>query len=171
MNPSDSPAQPATLSLRNGQLKVAANNSELTQILRDLAYLSGMTINGLHNGPRVFGTYGPGNSREILANLLVGSGYNFIMVGAGTDGVTPRELFLTPRNYSSALVSSGPRAVPERDDSDRPAAEVNTNTPDELGPGAIPPAPSINDQDDNARTQQNLQRLQHQQEQRQKAPQ
>ena len=139
INPSDSPARPATLSLSNGQLAVEANNSDLTQILRDLAHMSGMTINGLYDGPRVFGAYRPGNSREVLADLLVGFGYNFIMVGAGTDGATPHDLLLTSRNNPSQFVLVNPRPAPsaDRNGSDQPEVEMNTNSPDALGPGAI----------------------------------
>jgi hypothetical protein len=35
--------------------------------------MSGMIINGIREGPHVFGSYDPGKSRDILADLLVGS--------------------------------------------------------------------------------------------------
>ncbi|HEY5029680.1 MAG TPA: hypothetical protein VIK39_14815, partial [Candidatus Angelobacter sp.] len=99
--PTDAAAHPAAVKLRNGKLTIEANNSDLGQILQNLASISGMTINGLNKGPRVFGVYGPGNSREVLRDLLVGSGYNFIMVGDGAQGA-PRELLLTPQNKNAS---------------------------------------------------------------------
>jgi hypothetical protein len=162
--------QLATVSLGEGRLTVNANNSDLSQILQEIAGISGMTINGLNGGPRVFGVYGPGNSREVLSTLLIDSGYNFIMVGGASDG-TPRELLLTARNITTSgpksLNPSSVRPVADREDSRKSEPEVDSSDRNAMGPGAIPPVPSLNDQDDAARTQVNLLRLQHQQEQQQ----
>ena len=171
--PTDAAARPAAIKLRDGKLTIEANNSDLGQILQNLASVSGMTINGLNKGPRVFGVYGPGNSREVLSDLLVGSGYNFIMVGDGALGA-PRELLLTPQNNNASAtvpVDETPVADEEADETDQPQVEV-TPTPEEPpGPGAIVPAPSPNSQeDDNVRVQQTLQRLQRMQEQEQPKP-
>ena len=171
--PADATTQPATVSLRNGKLTVEANNSDLTQILQDLAGACAMTIIGLNGGPRVFGVYGPGNSREVLAALLVGAGYNFIMVGGASDG-TPRELLLISQNNNApAFTPLNPRPVlsADRDEFEQPDLERNPSAWNAAGPGAISPAPSQDDQDNNTRVQQTLQRLQHIQEQQQNAPQ
>jgi hypothetical protein len=168
--------RPATVSLNNGRLTVDANNSDLTQILQDLADISGMTINGLKKGPRIFGVYGPGNSRDILTDLLAGSGYNYIMVG-GAMNSTPRELLLISRKSNApGITPASQRQGPamERDEDEQPELEMAPPvlnvlpTPDSFGPGAISPVPSPNDMDDNTRVQQNLQRLQQMQEQQQK---
>jgi len=174
-SPPQSPSQTtatrsATVSFSNGKLTVEANNSDLTQILQDLADISGMTIKGLTRGPRIFGVFGPGNSRDILTDLLAGSGYNYIMVGGATDG-TPRELLLISRKSDTPLLMPAiQRPVPatELDESEQPNLGVAPAEPNALGPGAVSPAPSQNDQDDNTRMQQNLQRLQQMQEQQQK---
>jgi hypothetical protein len=161
------------VTLRNGKLTVEANNSDLSQILQYLADISGMTVIGLKKGPRIFGDYGPGNLRDVLTDLLIGSGYNFIMVGGATDG-TPRELLLTTQNNNAqAFTPLNPRPVPsaDRDEFEQPGLEKNPAASDALGPGAISPVPSQNDQDDNTRVQRALQRLQHMQEQQQNAPQ
>ena len=198
--PKDAAAKPASVDLTNGKLTIQANNSDLGQILRDLARISGMTIDGLTKGPRVFGVYGPGNSGEVLADLLVGSGYNFIMVGDVATGA-PRELLLTPQSSRSPALTSGQpgSAAPDGDEeSNQPDDEMNPaaqepaapdpsitdpsapgpsatdpSVAEPLGPGAIPPAPSRDSEpDDNKRVQQNLQRLQQMQEQQQQtAPQ
>lgn len=174
--------RPATVNLSNGKLTVDADNSDLSQILQDLATLSGMTITGLTKGPRVFGIYGPGNSREILTDLLFASGYNFIMVGGATDG-PPRELVLTSRNNKAqALVHHDPLLAPsgESDEAEQPEvttespgpAAVDPSLPTELGPGALVPIPSQDSEDDNTRVQRTVERLQHMQDQQQKtAPQ
>lgn len=172
-SPSDQATQPAAVTLRNGKLTVEANNSDLTQILRDLANISGMTINGLGKGPRIFGVYGPGNSRDVLTALLLGSGYNFIMVGGAVDG-TPRELLLTAANDAPAIAPITPTNIPSSDRTERvqQQLEINPSVPHALGPGAVAPVPSLDEQDDNTRAQSTLQRLQHMQDQqKQNAPQ
>ncbi len=161
---------PANVSLTDGNLTVNANNSDLSQILQEFASKSGMTINGLNRGPRIFGIYGPGNSREVLTDLLIDSGYNFIMVGGAKDG-TPRELLLTARNSIAAdpkaLIPSSVQPHADNEESTQSELNVDLPEPESFGPGAIAPAPSLNDQDDDARTQANLLRLQHQQEMQQ----
>jgi hypothetical protein len=98
------PAQPAKISLGAGKLTVEANNSALAEILHQISEDGGMKIEGLGVGDkanqRVFGTYGPGAPRDVLSELLDGSGYNVLMLGANTSGV-PRELTLTLKNGGS----------------------------------------------------------------------
>jgi hypothetical protein len=158
--------QPAKVSLRNGMLTVEASNSDLTQILKNLADMSGMIVEGLGKGPAVFGVYGPGNPREVLTELLVGSGYNFIMIGSCSSGA-PRKLVLTPFNSdASNLAQSSPPPVSSgHDDAEQP--QQDAPYPEQLGPGAVYPVPPPRPQDENIRTQQNLQRLQHIQERQQ----
>ncbi len=167
--PAGVPEHLATVILTKGTLTVEANNSDLTQILRDLASESGMTISGIGSGPRIFGEYGPGNFRDVLAALLVGSGYNFIMVG-GLPYTTPRELLLTPKNTSPAAIIPLNLRLPPPADKDEDA-NGNPTVPIVSGPGAVTPAPSPNDLEYNARIEQTLQRLKHLQEQQQSAPQ
>jgi hypothetical protein len=116
-----------------------------------------MTIQGLTKGPRVFGIYGPGNSREVLTDILTGSGYNFVLVGGASDGA-PRELLLTPVTPASADVASR-EAV--RNGSVRSELDSSAS---ERGQGAVFPVPPQAPQDEGTRIQQNLQRLQHMQE-------
>lgn len=170
--PSDQATQPATVTIRDGKLTVEANNSDLTQILQYLANISGMTVHGLGKGPRIYGVYGPGALREVIATLLVGSGYNFIMVGGAG---TLRELQLSAeKNDAPATALATPAQVPSPARNERVQQEFDT-TPSvqaALGPGAVVPSPSLDQQDDDTRTQNNLQRLQHiQNQQMQNTPQ
>ncbi len=173
--PTDAAPSPAVVNLKDGKLTIQANNSDLRQILQNLATQSGMKINGLNQGPRVFGIYGPGDSRDVLKDLLVGSGYNFIMVGDGAQGA-PRELLLTPQAKNA--LTSGPVNPPpptpddaDEPEPDQPQVDLNPPEPEPPGPGAIVPAPSPNSQEDETiRMQQTLQKIQHMQEQQQPKP-
>lgn len=126
--PSDIAAKPATLSLKDGKLTVQADNSDLSQILREVASVSGMTVNGITKSARIFGVYGPGNPRDVLTALLDGSGYNFVMIGATNDGA-PRELLLTSKSSPGPSLTPGSPSVPG-------SAEPNATQPNATQSGA-----------------------------------
>jgi hypothetical protein len=108
----DKPARPARITLNDGLLTIQADNSSLSAILQHLTSAGGMTVDGFRQDQRVFGSYGPGNPRDVLSSLLQDAGYNFLIVGT-TDQGTPKEIVLTAR--SGAGATSGP-APPESDD-------------------------------------------------------
>jgi len=145
---------PATVTLANGKLTVTAQNSDLTAILEQIARTSGMNIEGLGKSTRVFGVYGPGNPRDVLTDLLAGSGYNFVMLGGG-NGSAPAKLVLTEK--TAAPLPSANASSSRADDADNDADDEEP-----LGPGAIPhPSPQLMDSTDpETRAQQNLERLQ-----------
>jgi hypothetical protein len=152
---SESVAKPATVTLKNETLTVEASNSDLNQILKNVADLSGMIIDGSVKSARVYGVYGPGNPSEVLSSLLVGSGYNFIMVGLSADGA-PRKLLLTVQNGDS---TTSPTPTPTQTGPDHRESEDAGLAEDHLGPGAVehnPPSPSQNPEE---RMQKNLRRL------------
>jgi hypothetical protein len=138
-------AQPASVTLSDGKLTIKAYNSDLDQILREVSRLSGMVIEGSVVDDRVYGSYGPRSPREILTELLAGTGYNVMMFGAARDGV-PARLMLTTRT-GGPTPASVVRAQAHHEDS-------------EPGPGAIAHAPPPPTDDPQLRVQQNLQRLQ-----------
>ena len=152
------PSEPAKIRLQDGMLTVEANNSNLNQILRNLVDISGMVIKGLDKGPSMFGVYGPASPQEVLSELLVASGYNFIMVGRDSNGL-PRELLLAAeKDSNSGAMKSGENiegSTTTHDESQK--AEESASEP--LGPGAIYPVPTQSSEDENVRSQQNLRRL------------
>jgi hypothetical protein len=116
------PAQPATIQFTGSTLAIHADNSSLSEILRRFSAQSGMNLQGLGSDERVFGNFGPGNPRDVLAELLNGTPYNVLMVGDLTNGA-PRQLILTPARQtasaSPALAAPSQAEVTETgDDSD-----------------------------------------------------
>ena len=93
-------------------LTIDAANSSLEQILKDVSTATGAKVEGLSSDQRVFGAFGPGPAREVLSQVLQGSGYNVIMVGG--QGA-PRQILLSERQ-------SGPA---------QPAVRNNTSSSDE----------------------------------------
>lgn len=92
------PAQPAKVTLTAAQLSIHADNSSLSAILHDISNISGMKIDGLGGDERVFGTFGPGAPRDVIADLLNGTSYNVVLLGDLSNGA-PRELILTPASH------------------------------------------------------------------------
>lgn len=103
------PAQDAQIVFVNGLLSIHADNSSLAAILHQVASNSGMKIEGLGSDERVFGNFGPGAPRDVLADLLVGTAYNQVLLGDLSNGA-PRELILTPVRGAAALPSPAPQA-------------------------------------------------------------
>ena len=143
-------ADPATVTLADGRLTVEANNSDLTQIIREVSRETGMVLEGDVKEARVYGKYGPADASSILSELLQGMGYNVMIVGGAGEGA-PKHLTLSKR-----VGGPSPPAAPvisSMTDATERQAEP------QLGPGAIPhPAPPPSD-DPQVRMQQNLDRL------------
>jgi hypothetical protein len=156
-SPPEAAPEPATVTLSNGKLTITAKNSDLTAILQQVAHSSGMSIDGLGKSTRVFGVYGPGSPRDVLADLLDGSDYNFAMLGGG-GGSAPAKLVLSEKT-AGPLTSARPGAASDDDSSD---ADSDAADDEPLGPGAIPhPSPQLTDTTDpQARSERNLDRLQ-----------
>jgi hypothetical protein len=126
------PAKHAEVTLAAHTLAVKADNSALSQILRDIASSTGMQFDGLSKDERIFGNYGPGEPREVLLALLEGSGYNVVMVGA-TPGGAPRQLSLSQR-----VASTTPASTPNRSNS---AEEDDDDQEVQQAPQPEPPQP------------------------------
>ena len=82
-------------------LFIQASNSSLDQILSDVALKTGAKIQGMGADERIFGSYGPGPVRDVLNQLLDGSGYNILMVG-DQDGGAPLRIVLSGRPTGAA---------------------------------------------------------------------
>jgi hypothetical protein len=172
----DKPPQPAKVTLQAGDLAVQADNSSLTQILHDLSSSTGMSVDGLSQDQRVFGSYGPASPRDVLSALLQDSGYNVMMVGATADGA-PRQLLLTPRNEPALSSQPSRPSQSQADDvEDEPIAPADPNTPP---PDAVPsPHPPNTNQPSTPgavhtpqEMLQELQQMRQQQQQQQQQPQ
>lgn len=80
-------------------LHIDATNSSLQQILNDVSTVTGTKIEGMGSDQRVYGEYGPGQARDVISQLLQGSGYNVLLAGDLGSG-TPRQILLSPRRAS-----------------------------------------------------------------------
>ena len=96
--PEQLPAIPPKLTYQNGLLTIVAQNCTLGDILRDVHSKTGAAIDV--PGPateRVVGQFGPGSPRDVLATLLNGSHFNYVMVGTPTSPDSVAQVILTPK--------------------------------------------------------------------------
>jgi hypothetical protein len=94
--PANDKAVAATVVWDSHGLSIVATNSSLIQILKDISAATGAKVEGLGVDERIFGTYGPGQARDVISQLLDGSGYNVLMIGDQGEG-TPRQIVLSNR--------------------------------------------------------------------------
>jgi hypothetical protein len=154
----DQPA-PASVVWNGRGLSIDASNSSLQQILKDVSAATGAKVEGLSTDQRVFGAYGPGRARDVLSQLLQGSGYNVIMIG-DQGGGTPRQVLLSVREAANtqSIAKNTPTNNNDDDDADDPAPPPE---PVPIRPGFPPRSPQQIMQE----MQQRQQQMQQQQQQ------
>jgi hypothetical protein len=169
------PAQEARIVFTDNSLAIHAENSSLTAILHQFSTTSGMRITGLGNDERVFGTFGPGAPRDVLADLLNGTAYNLVLLGDLSNGA-PRELILSPATHggeapavaAAASQAAAEESAPEPEDVPQPppppdvSPAPTTNTPGTPGTPGVRTPQQLFEQ---------LQQMRQQQQQQQQVPQ
>lgn len=86
-----------------GDLRISAQHCKLLDVLREVGKRTGAFVEaapGLGEDA-VFADFGPGPAREVLASLLYGSSFNYIIVGSPSN----------PKEITQILLTSSQRAV------------------------------------------------------------
>ncbi len=171
----DTPGRPSVTWDSQG-LKIAATNSSLRQIMDDVSSATGAKVEGLAADQRVFGDYGPGQARDVLSQLLVGSGYNVLMIGDQGEG-TPRQIVLSLRNAGKAPATANRSAqdsqddeAPEQPEPEEPPQMLNRPPILPQGPPGAPRTPQQVLQELQQRQQQMQDQQQQQPQQQQQQP-
>jgi len=83
----------------HGQLTIVAQNATLGEILKQVKKLTGASIDLPANGApeRVVTQIGPGAPRDVLATLLDGSNFNYVLLGTSSDPASISSVLLTPK--------------------------------------------------------------------------
>jgi hypothetical protein len=83
---------------QNGQLSIQAQNSTLSSILSAVHARTGARVEMPADtaNDRAAVQLGPGNPRDVLASLLQGSRFDYIVIGSPTDPDALSEVILTP---------------------------------------------------------------------------
>jgi hypothetical protein len=174
----ETPVKPSVTWDSHG-LRIEANNASLHDILNEVSTDTGAKVEGMSSDERVFGEYGPGAARDVLAQLLHGSNYNVLMIGDQGEG-TPRQIVLSARRAGTAANANRPNQDQSDDDfvPDEPQADdqpvqppvMTGRPPMQMVPPGPPGAPRT-PQQVLQELQQRQQQLQEQQQQQQQQPQ
>lgn len=102
--PQELPPVPPTVTFHGGQLSIVAANSTLLDILTAVRKATGAAVDAPPGaaGERVATRLGPGRPREVLAALLDGSRFDYILLGSAQDPAGVRRLILSPRSSGGA---------------------------------------------------------------------
>jgi hypothetical protein len=148
------PVNGVTLQFANGQLTIHARNATLSEVLFQIQKGTGAEI-AIPSGTeqdRVSADFGPGTASEVMAELLNGSGLNFVVVGSASNPNQLRSVILSRKTGgedppSAFEVSDSPPPAtapvidPQNLESTGPTSESGPPQPAPTGP---PPEPSPN---------------------------
>lgn len=109
LTPEQMPSNPPLVTYVNGKLSIVAKNSTLSDILRMVGEKTGALIDVPAGAEeRVVSQLGPGPAREVMASLLNGSHFNYVMIGNETDASSVAHVILTAKTDSK----TGPAGAP-----------------------------------------------------------
>ena len=97
-------AVPPQVTYENNQLTIVAPNSTLADILRAVRKQTGADIEIPAAPERVVTHLGPGPAREVVADLLNGSRFNYVLLGSPSDQSALTRVVL--------VAKSGPQEIP-----------------------------------------------------------
>ena len=127
------PAVPPKVTFNNGLLTIVAENSTLADVLRAVRTQTGAGVEVPSNATeRVVAHLGPGAPREVLASLLNGSHFNYVMLGSPTRPGMLDRIILTSKagvgsDASSAAVPGAQNAAPAGavEDPESPGVDIS----------------------------------------------
>ncbi len=99
---------PPQVSYQNGKLTIVAANSTLGDILRAVKKQTGAEIEIPAANDRVVTHLGPGTAREVMADLLNGSRFNYVLLGSAQDSNLLTRVVLVAKTGDAALPGNAP---------------------------------------------------------------
>ncbi|MBI1741412.1 MAG: hypothetical protein HYR57_11120 [Candidatus Koribacter versatilis] len=141
------PASPPQISYQNGMLTIVAQNSTLGDILREVHKRTGAAIEVPPNAnERVAARLGPAPARDVLASLLNGSAFNYVMVGSLSDPATLASVMLTMKPASGAGETAANAYQPPQQYAPPDRGQMAPG----MGPGGPVAQPAANDEEADA---------------------
>lgn len=103
---------PPQVSYQNGLLTIVAPNSTLGDILRAVRKQTGAEIEIPAANDRVVTHLGPGAAREVMADLLNGSRFNYVLLGSDQDSNLLTRVVLVQKTGQENTVAANPQGAP-----------------------------------------------------------
>jgi hypothetical protein len=170
---------PPQVSYQDRQLTIVAPNSTLGDILRAVRKQTGAEIEIPDAKERVVTHLGPGPAREVIAELLNGSRFNYVLLGSPVDADALTRVVLVAKTGPDNAIAAGQPAQPGQpgtnpaarlvqpqdaaDTNDADAAEENAEDNAEQTPAEAEQAAPQGDQPEVKTPQQLLQEMQQRQ--------
>jgi hypothetical protein len=127
---------PPQVSYQNSQLTIVASNSTLSDILRAVRKQTGAEIEVPAAPERVVTHLGPGSARDVIAQLLNGSRFNYVLLGSPEDSASLTRVVL--------VAKTGQDTAPPNNPNNPQIAEQPGVGPHTGNPGAPLPEPDAN---------------------------
>jgi hypothetical protein len=116
----------------NSQLTIVARNSTLGDILREVHARTGASVEMPSNSTeRVVGLFGPGQPRDVLASLLNGSHFDYVLLGSPARPNVLERVILITKTGPDEVGSTKPAAQSVQVGQDAPGEDSSDETPDE----------------------------------------
>jgi hypothetical protein len=137
LTPEQGPSYPPDVSFQGGELTIVARNSTMGDVLTAVKQRTGAAVDmPAVSSERVVGRFGPGAPRDVMAQLLNGSHYDYVLLGSPADPGALKKVVLIAR-------ASGPEPAPPQQEGNQPVMQGNPNLQ------AVPDIAN-DDQDDNS---------------------
>src|ERR1700688_4699321 len=86
VTPEHGPSSPPDVSFQRGQLTTVARNSTMSDVLNAVRQKTGANVDmPAGSSERVVGQFGPGAPRDVMAQLLNGSHYDYVLLWSPAD--------------------------------------------------------------------------------------
>jgi hypothetical protein len=106
--PEQGPSSPPQVSFQGGQLTIEARNSTMADVLNVVKQKTGAAVEmPMVSSERVVGRFGPGAPRDVMAQLLNGSHYDYVLLGSPADPGALKKIVLMAR-------AAGPEPAPQQ---------------------------------------------------------
>jgi hypothetical protein len=108
------PPVPPQVTYLNGQLSIDARNATLAQVLRSVQTQTGASVD-MPSGAgseRVVAILGPGKPKDILASLLNGSKFDYVLLGEANNPGAVQKVILLARSGPAGLTVAQNNARP-----------------------------------------------------------
>jgi hypothetical protein len=133
------PAVPPQVTYQGGQLTITVRNSTLGDILKAVHAQTGAEIDLPGPGnERVVGSFGPGPARDVLAALLYGSHFNYVLLGSETDPQSLNRVMLFVKTAASESAPEETASAAAYQGNNNPAVYYGN-----AARGIVPPRPGM----------------------------
>jgi len=101
------PSVPPEVTYKNDKLTILAHNSTLGDILRAVHAQTGAELDvPASANERVVAKLGPGPARDVLATLLNGTHFNYVMLGSPSDPTSVQRVVLTAKTGADTTTTA-----------------------------------------------------------------